>query len=95
MHMLKITIAATNTPQPLIQKAVVPANSATFSVFLAQYNGTNLMYIGDAAITKTNSIILFPSGSMTVTPALQFTGDLTEFWLIGTANDVLNVMIFD
>jgi len=27
--------------------------------------------------------------------ALQFTGDLTEFYLFGTAGDVIDIMIFD
>jgi hypothetical protein len=95
MHMLKITIATTSTKQPIIPLAVVPANSASFSIFLAQNNGSHIMYLGDASVSTTNSIQLQPGGSLTATPALQFTGDLTEFWVIGTANDTLNVMIFD
>ena len=95
MHMLKITIAATNTVQSIIPKAVVPANSASYSIFIMQNNGSHNMYIGDSAVSATNGILLNPSGSLTATPALQYTGDLTEFYVYGTANDVLNIMVFD
>jgi len=95
MHVLKITISNTNIAQPVITKAIVPAASATFSIFVMQDNGSNNMWIGDSAVTTNNGIQLFPTGSFTATPALQYTGDLNEFYVYGTAGDVLNIMVFD
>ena len=95
MHVLKVTIALSNVKQRIIPLAVVPANSASFSIVIFQNNGSNNMWIGDSGVTVNNGILLFPTGSMTHTPALQYTGDLTEFYVYGTLNDILNVMVFD
>lgn len=95
MHLLKVTIAATNTAQRIIPASVVPANSASYSIFNCQNNGANNMWLGDSTVAANNGILIFPTGSFTATPALQYTGDLTEFYVYGTQNDILNIMIFD
>jgi len=94
MHLLQVTLTAAATP--LIPKAVTPANSATFSIFNVQNNAIHNCRIGDTSVSATRGLLLLANGgTFTATPALQFTGDLTEFYLFGTAGDVIDIMIFD
>ena len=94
MYMLKITIAATSTAQPVIPSSVQPASSHACQGWIPQNNGTHTMYLGDAAITTTNSLQLTAGGSLGSFPAIAYAMDLNELWVIGTINDVLNIMIF-
>lgn len=100
MYLLQITLGSGATP--IIPKSLAPANSRTFSVFVAQNNGSGAVRVGDATVSATRGIQLDPppsagvaGGSQTITPSLQFTGDLTEFYLFGTAGQVVDLMIFD
>lgn len=96
MHLLQITIAVTGTSQPIIPAAVVPDRILPFQQFIPQNNGMHNMRIGDAGVSATRGIILFPSGgSMNVCPQLQYSGDLSEFYVNGTAGDVLDMMVLD
>lgn len=95
MHMLKVTIGTSNTAQRIIPLAVVPGGINSFSLLIAQNNGSNNMYLGDSAVSNTNGLLLNATGSITTVPALQYTGDLREFYVYGSANDVLNIMVFD
>lgn len=96
MYLLQVTLLATATP--IIPKAVVPANSKSFSVFVIQNNAAHTVRVGDSSVSATRGIVLLAGpggGSQTITPALQYSGDLTEFYLFGTAADVIDVMILD
>ncbi len=95
MHMIAVTIASTNTAQPIIAKAVEPASIHSFSLLIMQNNGSHSMYVGDSLVSATNGLLLTATGSVTTVPALQYTGDLREFYLFGTANDICNIMVFD
>ena len=95
MHVISVTIGTSNTAQPILAKAVEPASGHPFSLLIAQNNGSNNMYIGDSAVSSTNGILMSVTGSLTTVPALQYSGDLREFYLYGTAGDVCNIMIFD
>ena len=95
MHVLKVTIALSNVKQRIIPLAVVPANSASFSIVIFQNNGSNNMWIGDSGVTVNNGILLFPTSSMTHTTFFYYYWEITEFYFYGTLNDILNVMVFD
>jgi len=99
MYLLQITLGS--GPTPVIPKAAVPANSRSFSVLTFQNNAAAAVRVGDSTVSATRGILLDPSnagaagGTYTITPALQFTGDLTEFYLFGTAGQVVDVMVHD
>lgn len=100
MYLLQVTLLATATP--IIPKAVVPANSRTFSVFVVQNNTSGAVRVGDTSVSATRGILLDPppsagkaGGSQNLVPALEFTGDLTEFYLFGTAAQVVDIMVCD
>ncbi len=96
MHLLQITVGANATP--IIPKAVVPANSASWSCVIVQNNSAANVRVGDSSVSSTKGILLAsgsPGGSVTITPSLQYTGDLQEFYLFGTAGSVIDVMVFD
>jgi hypothetical protein len=94
MYLLKVTIAATGVVQPVIPSAVQPSSSHACQGLIPQNNGTHTMYLGDAAVTTTNSLILLPGGSLGSFPAIAYAIDLNELNVIGTINDVLNIMVF-
>lgn len=99
MYLQQVTLTAVATP--VIPKAVVPANSRSFSVFTIQNNSAAAVRVGDSTVSATRGILLDPSnagaagGAYTITPALQFTGDLTEFYLFGASGSVIDLMIHD
>lgn len=98
MYLLQITLGAAATP--VIPKAVVPGNSRAFSVLVIQNNSAANVRIGDSTVSATKGILLLTNaggggGSQTITPSLQYTGDLTEFYLFGTAGSVIDIMVFD
>lgn len=96
MYMIKITIAETGVAQRFIPHSPVIDNSNTaFQNLISQNNGLNNMTIGDQAVTPTNGIQIGPAGSsFTAIVAISQVSDLKDFWVIGTAADVLNVMVF-
>lgn len=96
MYMLKVTIAATGVAQRFIPTTDPIDNSNTaFQNLIAQNNGANAMHIGDSAVTTTNGIRLSPSGdSLTAIVPISQVSDLKDFWVVGTAADVLNLMVF-
>jgi hypothetical protein len=98
MYLIQCTIASTGVAQPIIPRAVVPGNSKSFSYFVCQNNASHSIRIGDSTVSTTKGILISPGtpgGSQTITPALQYSGDLTEFYIIGTANDIVDFMILD
>jgi hypothetical protein len=51
------------------------------------------MRLGDLSVSSTRGILLYPTGSATVAPQVQYSGDLSEFYVNGTAGDVLDIMV--
>lgn len=95
MYSLQVTIAVTNTNQRIIPIAVVPTNSThPFQSMIPQNTGANNMRFGDATISPTKGLQLFPSGSVGgIVSPLQFSGDLSEFYVNGIAGDTLDIMV--
>ena len=91
MHLLQITVGANATP--VIPKAVVPANSASWSCLVIQNNSGGTPRLGDSTVSATKGIVL-TSTPLIITPSLQYTGDLMEFFLFG-AGAVIDIMVFD
>ena len=104
MRLLQVTLGTGATP--IVPKAVVPSNSLPFQVFVIQNNSAHPIRVGDYTASMTvptaanggtagKGILITPSGSQTLSPGLEYSGDLTEFFISGTATDVIDVMILD
>lgn len=107
MRLLQVTLTSVATP--IVPKAVVPANALPFQVFVIQNNSAHAIRVGDASVSMTvpaavnggtagRGILISPGspgGSQTLSPGLEYTGDMTEFYIAGTATDVVDVMILD
>ena len=66
MHLLQITLGSGATP--IIPKAVVPANSASWSMLIIQNNAGHVVRVGDSTVSATKGIALAsgsPGGSLT------------------------------
>jgi hypothetical protein len=96
MYMVKVVIATTNKAQPVIvDNAGVQNSNTCFQSMIPQNNGSNVMYLGDPSVTITNSLQLPPTSSLGSAQAFSSNpGDLKDFWVIGTAADILNIMVF-
>ena len=94
--MLAVTIAATGTRQPVIASSVQPASSHAVQGWLPFNNGSNIMYIGDYKldVSLKNYIPIDAGSSLNSTPPLAYTLDLNELYVIGTANDILAIMVY-
>jgi hypothetical protein len=95
MYSLQVTIAATGVNQPILPPAVVPSQSThPFQGLIPQNTGANNMRFGDATISTTKGLLLFPTGSVgNISNQLQFSGDLSEFYVNGTVGDTLDLMV--
>lgn len=105
MYLIQLILGTNATPSgatPLIPKTLAPANSRSFSHITIQYNGTGTVRVGDATVSASRGILLSPGnpagtqgGSSTITPSLQFSGDLTEFYFFGTAGQPVDILVLD
>lgn len=95
MYSLQVTIATTNVNQPIIPRAVVPSMSThPFQGLIPQNTGSHNMRFGDATVSATKGLLLSPTGSVGgIANPLQFTGDLSEFYVNGTTGDTLDLMV--
>jgi hypothetical protein len=95
MYMVKVVIATTGTKQPVIPDNAGVQNSNTcFQSMIPQNNGANIMYLGDPSVTTTNSLQLPAASSLGDAQAFSSNpGDLKDFWVIGTAADILNILV--
>jgi hypothetical protein len=94
MQSLQVTITATGVPQPLtpIQLKGI-ANGIYFQQLFLQNNGSNNMRIGDSSVSTTKGILLYPGGSQTGAMAIEYSGTLNDWYVVGTAGDVLDIMV--
>lgn len=92
MRIEQITLLAIATP--IIPKAVVPANSVPFQSLVIQANGGNPVRVGDSRVSVTMGILIqgFGGSYNFVTP-LEYVGDLKEWFLFGTAGDVVDILV--
>lgn len=98
MRLIQVTLGSAATP--IIIKGVQPANSLPFQVLVIQNNSAHSVRVGDSTVSATKGIVL-ASGSTTTTaplivaPGLEYTSDVYEWFLFGTAADVIDVMVLD
>ena len=70
-----------------------PAIQAQPQYMTVQNNATHAMRIGDKTVTSSKGISLSPGGALTFSLGLDYATRLCEFWAVGTAADVLDVMV--
>jgi hypothetical protein len=90
MQTLQVTLLATATQLSTSRQAV--------QAIIFQNNATHIVRIGDVNVSATRGIALAPASAGdvgTFAPPIDYTTDLTEWWLFGTAGDVIDVMIFE
>ena len=93
MQILQITIAGTNTPQriiPLSQGGI--ANAIFFQYVVFQNNSGHNIRLGDSTVSSTKGILLNSGGSETIPLAMTYSGTLNEWWVNGTAADLLDIL---
>jgi hypothetical protein len=70
-----------------------PALQSQPQFMTVQNNTSDNMRIGDKTVTSSKGIALGPGGSLTFSLGLDYATRVSEFWVIGTAADVLDVMV--
>jgi hypothetical protein len=95
MHLIHGSITTTGVAQPIVPAAVVPDRILPFQQFIFQNNGSHNMRLGDSSVSSTQGLLIFPTGSNSISPALQYSGDMSEFYVEGTAGDTYDCMILD
>ena len=87
---LKVPILATGVPQPIsasLPNSVAPATYV--QQLILQNQGLNNMYVGDSSTTNSNGLLLGPSGSANAGSFMNYGTYLSDWWVVGTAGDVL------
>ena len=84
MITFQVTLGSGATQFPTIQ--------AQPQYMTVQNNATHAMRIGDKTVTSSKGISLSQGGALTYSLGLDYATRLSEFWAVGTAADVLDVM---
>lgn len=98
MKILQVTLLATATPI-VAQNATQNSTQLRemFQILIVQNNSAHSVRLGDASVSATKGLVL-ASGSTTTTPPLiiaphlEYSSDLSEYFLFGTAGDLIDVM---
>jgi hypothetical protein len=98
MRLIQVTLTAGATP--IVVKGVQPANSLPFQWLAIQNNAAHAVRVGDSTVSATKGIAIAAGSTTTqlpliVNPALEYTSDLYEWFLFGTAADIIDVMLLD
>ena len=100
---LKVTIGAsgktqisTALPQPTGGSGNVvgqpPVGNIYAQQIIFQNQGANDMHLGDASTTSTNGLLLSSGGGANVGAFINYGTYLSDWWVVGTAGDVLFVL---
>lgn len=99
--LLQVTIANTGVPQQ-ISKSLPAANRTGPELFdpqntfaqqiIFQNKGSNNMMLGDTTVSTTRGLVLVPSGAANVGAFINYGTYLSDWWVVGTAGDVLTVL---
>jgi len=96
MYLIHGTIATTGVSQKIVPAAVVPDRITPFQQFIYQNNGSFNMRLGDHGVSATRGILIYPSGgSVNLSPQLSYTGEISEFYVNGTAGDTFDILVME
>lgn len=99
--LLQVTIASTGVAQQ-VSKSLPAASRTGPELFdpqntfaqqiIFQNDGTNAMRLGDTTVTATRGLVLSASGSANFGAFINYGTFLSDWWVVGTAGDVLTVV---
>lgn len=102
MRSIQVTLGSAATP--IVSGETVggvPSQARiAFQLLIIQNNAAHVCRVGDATVSATKGIAL-ASGSVTPTPplliapSLEYSSDLSEYYLFGTAGDVIDVLYME
>lgn len=100
MRLLQVTLTTAATP--ILTKGNQPANSFPFQVLTIQNNSNAIIRVGDYSVSATKGIQISPTGAgssdipwFVLSPGLEYTSDLYEWFIFGTAGSVIDVLVLD
>lgn len=89
MYTLQVTLTAAATQ--------LSTNQRMAQALIFQNNAAHIVRIGDSQVSATRGYSLAPASAGDSLPAsfpLEYATDLTEWWIFGTAGDVIDVLVF-
>lgn len=98
MQLIQVTLLAGATPIIAPSATQTPTQKMIpFQVLMLQNNGANVCRVGDASVAADRGIVLAPGSTtpqppLVIKPGLEYSSDLSEYFLFGTADDVIDVM---
>lgn len=95
MRIIQVTLLAGATPivaQNATQNSTQLCES--FQTLIIQNNAAAICRVGDRTVSATKGIALAPTPSLpfVITCPLQYSSDLSEYYLFGTPGNVIDVM---
>jgi hypothetical protein len=91
MQIISVTLLATATP---IVAQNSTQNRISFQTLIVQNNSAAVCRVGDQTVSATTGIALAPTPSLplVITCPLEYSSDLSEYFLFGTAGNVIDVL---
>lgn len=87
LHFAQVTIGAAATQLSATRKPV--------KWLCIQNNSTHNFRLGDSTVSSTKGIALAtgsPGGSLTLTADTAYNTDLSQWWVFGTQNDLVDIL---
>jgi hypothetical protein len=95
MKIIQVTLLATATPI-VAQNATQNSTQLreAFQILIIQNNAAAVCRVGDQAVSATKGIALAPTPSLplVITCPLEYSSDLSEYYLFGTPGNIIDVM---
>lgn len=94
MQSIQVTLLAGATPIVAPSATQIPSqNRISFQVLMIQNNAADVCRVGDASVSATKGLSLAAgSAPLTIAPPLEYSSDLSDYYLFGTAGDVIDVL---
>jgi hypothetical protein len=95
MRIIQVTLTAVATPI-IVQNATQNSTQLreAFQTLVIQNNSAAVCRVGDQTVSATKGIALAPTPSLplVITCPLEYSSDLSEWYLFGTPGNVIDVM---
>lgn len=88
MQILQVTIAAGSAPTE-----ITAIQNTWVQQLIIQNNATHDIRVGDDTVTTTKGIVVkAQGGSLNLSPNLDYTVNLSQVYIAGTAGDIIDVL---
>lgn len=101
MQLIQVTLLAGATPIVSPSATQTPTqNRISFQTLLIQNNSANVCRVGDSSVSATKGIALAAGSTTTqlplaIVPPLEYSSDLSDYYLFGTAGNVIDILYID